>query len=345
VGSSVGRCQLVPGQREDSDAEADFDVLLVAGVGVEVVGGAAIEFVALTHLAADEEAQSYGSEAGGDPADGLDESRFVIVVFELFRVGEGKAGGERNVVLGFALFNARFGAEPHAWMIAQVAGGVGGPVDGMDASLVLSGGRVLGDVYLLESEAVEEGGDGGAGIFPCGVEDAVCEGSLLELLLGLGAGVGFEVLVGGDKESGGAGVDAGVLVVEGGKEELGGGEGDVDRGAVDADVFGLQLAEIDSGDGLSMDDEEETVAGEEVGEDGAGVSAFDDGIDGVDDGFEPVEALDALDDGGNGGVEGGGAAGDGCGDAGEGSGGGVADEEGEGCCSEDEREEDGEDGS
>ena len=74
----------------------------------------------------------------------------------------------------------------------------------------------------MEAEAVEEGGDGGAGVFAGGVEDAVGEGGLLELLLGLGAGVGFEVGVGGDEDAGGADVDAGVLVVEGGEEELGG---------------------------------------------------------------------------------------------------------------------------
>ncbi len=43
----------------------------------------------------------------------------------------------------------------------------------------------LGDVYVLEAEAVEEGGDGGAGVFAGGVEDAVSEGGLLKLLLAL----------------------------------------------------------------------------------------------------------------------------------------------------------------
>ena len=62
----------------------------------------------------------------------------------------------------------------------------------------------LGHVDLLKSEAVEEGGDGGAGVFAGGVEDTVGEGGMLELLLGFGAGVGLEVLVGGDEDSGGA---------------------------------------------------------------------------------------------------------------------------------------------
>ncbi len=86
-----------------------------------------------------------------------------------------------------------------------------------------------------------------------------------------------------------------------GDEELRGGQGDVDgAGAVllvDADVFGLELAEIDASDGLAVDDEEDAVSGEQVGQDGARFGAFDDGVDGVDDGFETVEPLDALDDG------------------------------------------------
>jgi len=83
-------------------------------------------------------------------------------------------------------------------------------------------------------------------------------------------------------------------------------------------------------------DQRDPAAGEEIGQDGAGFGAFDDGVDGVDDGFEAVEALDALDDCGDGVVVGGGAAGDGGGDAGEDAGGGVADEDGEGDGSEDE---------
>ena len=105
------------------------------------------------------------------------------------------------------------------------------------------------------------------------------------------------------------------------------------------------MGEIDAGDGLAVDDEEDAVAGEEVGEDGAGFVALDDGVDGVDDGLEAVEALDFLDDGGDGDVEGGGAAGDGGGDAGEEARGGVTDEDSHGGGAEDEREEEGYEGS
>ena len=148
---------------------------------------------------------------------------------------------------------------------------------------------VLGDVDLVEAEAVEEGGDGGAGIFAGGVEDAVGEGGFLELVLGACAGFGLEILVYGDEQAGRAGVDAGVLVVERGGEELRGGKGDVDAaGAValgDVDVLGFEEAEVDACDGLAVDDEEDAVAAEEVGEDGAGFAAFDYGVGGVDNGF------------------------------------------------------------
>ena len=208
---------------------------------------------------------------------------------------------------------------------------------------------ILRYVYVLEAEAVEEGGYGGAGVFAGGVEDAVGEGGLLELLLGLGAGVGLEVLVDGDEQAGGAGVDAGVLIVEVGDEELRGGQGDVDgacaAGLCDLDVFGFELGEIDAGDGLAVDDEEDAVAGEKVGEDGAGLAALDDGVHGVDDGFETVEALDLLDDGGDRGVEGGGASGDEGGDAGEDAGGGLTKEDAHGGGAKDEREEKGDEGS
>jgi len=70
----------------------------------------------------------------------------------------------------------------------------------------------------------------------------------------------------------------------------------VDRLAVDADIFGFQLAQIDSSDRLAVYDEQKTVASEQVGQDGAGTGAFDHGVDGINDSFEAVEALDALDD-------------------------------------------------
>ena len=46
------------------DSEAEVYVLLVACVGVGVVGGAVVELVALAEFAADEEAQSDGPQAG-----------------------------------------------------------------------------------------------------------------------------------------------------------------------------------------------------------------------------------------------------------------------------------------
>ena len=62
------------------DAQAEVYVLLVAGVGVEVVGGAAVELVALAEFAAYEEAEGYGSESGGDPAEGLEDGGLFVLV-------------------------------------------------------------------------------------------------------------------------------------------------------------------------------------------------------------------------------------------------------------------------
>jgi len=65
LGLSEGFGPLV-GRREIFllDAQAYVQILLVAGVGVEVVGGAAVELVALAEFATDEEADRDGSEAG-----------------------------------------------------------------------------------------------------------------------------------------------------------------------------------------------------------------------------------------------------------------------------------------
>src|ERR1700722_3151293 len=94
------------------DAEAEVYVLLVAGVGVDVVGGAAVELVALTHLAANEETERDRAETGRDPADGLDEGRFVVVVVKLFLRGKRQRRGDRDS-LGGRAEAAEIGAELH----------------------------------------------------------------------------------------------------------------------------------------------------------------------------------------------------------------------------------------
>src|ERR1700733_436536 len=66
--------------RWELDSEAEVYVLFVAFVGVEVVGGAAVELVALAEFAAYEEAESYGSESGGDPAEGLEHGGLFVLV-------------------------------------------------------------------------------------------------------------------------------------------------------------------------------------------------------------------------------------------------------------------------
>jgi len=84
--------------RVESDSQAEVYVLFIARVGVEVVGGAAIELVALAEFASDEQAESYRSEAGGDPAHGLDEGRLFFLRFGSRLLGEGKCAGGGDVL-------------------------------------------------------------------------------------------------------------------------------------------------------------------------------------------------------------------------------------------------------
>lgn len=80
-------------RQEKLDAEAEVYVFLVAGVGVEVVGRAVAELIAESEFPAYEEAQSYGAEAGGDPADGLEEGRFLLFSWGIFGEGDGEILG------------------------------------------------------------------------------------------------------------------------------------------------------------------------------------------------------------------------------------------------------------
>src|SRR5438270_2979727 len=60
-----------------------------------------------------------------------------------------------------------------------------------------------------------------------------------------------------------------------------------------------------------MDDEQNAVAGEQVRQHGGRLGSFDDSIDRVHHRFKPVQPLNLLDDGRDGGVDRGGTAGDG----------------------------------
>jgi len=172
---------------------------------------------------------------------------------------------------------------------------------------------------------------------------------LLQLLFGPGAGFGFEILVDGDEQSGAAGVDAGVLVIECGDEELGGGKGDVDRaiscGVGDVNVFRPEEGEVDAGDGLAVDDQEDTISSEKIGEDGTGFVAFYDGVERVDDGLQAVEPLNLLDHRRDGGVEAGGPTRDESCSPGEQATGGMTDEDTHGSGTKDESKQEGDEGS
>ena len=75
------------------DADGEVDVAGVTGVAVEVVGGAAVELVADTEFAADDEAEAESSCTCGDPAEGLQEGglavgkRFGEAVRDVFEAG------------------------------------------------------------------------------------------------------------------------------------------------------------------------------------------------------------------------------------------------------------------
>jgi hypothetical protein len=122
--------------REGLDAQAEIYVFFVAGVGVDVVGGAAVELVALAHLATDEEAKSYRAETGGDPANGLDEGRFVVVL-KLFLSGERQGCGNRDN-LGICVEDAEIGTELHVKDDSAGEDEMGGRVDEVNASFVLN---------------------------------------------------------------------------------------------------------------------------------------------------------------------------------------------------------------
>ena len=74
----------------DADAEL-YVVVVVTGVGVEVVGGAALEFVAAAEFAAGDEAEAEGAGTGGDPAQGDEEGvRLRVSGGERFQQAGGK---------------------------------------------------------------------------------------------------------------------------------------------------------------------------------------------------------------------------------------------------------------
>ena len=84
--------------RAESDSQAEVYVLFVAGVGVEVVGCAAVELVTLAEFASDEQAESYRSEAGRDPAYGLDKGCLFFLFLASSLSGEGKGAGDGDVL-------------------------------------------------------------------------------------------------------------------------------------------------------------------------------------------------------------------------------------------------------
>jgi hypothetical protein len=102
----------VPGKSFGLDAEAEVYVLLVTGVGVEIVGGTAVELIALAEFASDEEAESHRTETGGDPAYGFNQCGFFFFRVSLFALGEGENRGGRHF-LGWGVAVTGCGTEHH----------------------------------------------------------------------------------------------------------------------------------------------------------------------------------------------------------------------------------------
>ncbi len=167
----------------------------------------------------------------------------------------------------------------------------------------------------MEAEAVEQGGDGCAGIRAGFREDAVVECGLRHLLLGGLADLGLEIYVGVHEQAGDAGIDLGLAIVDAGGEDLGGGQVHVNGIAIDGDVGRFELLEIDAGDDIAVGDKDEFVSDEKIRDVGAFALTFDDLVEGVDDRLEAGQLADLFDDGGGGCVDGGGAAGDEVGEA------------------------------
>src|SRR5271169_4173569 len=101
--------------------------------------------------------------SGIEQLDAMRHIRLPGVWFVRLAVSNGKSNGK-----GKSKATARATADPYGMTNKRTGNGLDG----------------LGDVYLAKAEAVEESCDGGAGVFACGVEDAVGEGGLLKLLLG-----------------------------------------------------------------------------------------------------------------------------------------------------------------
>ena len=161
-----------------------------------------------------------------------------------------------------------------------------------------------------EAEAFEQAGDCCVGILIGGFEDAVLDGCGGEFFFGFFADLGFEIRIGRTEEAGVAGVDASFGIVDASAEDFRRRQVNGDVATVDGNVGWLKFGEIDPADSFSVDNEQQTIAGEEVRQEWIVVLAGNDFVHGVADGFEALELLNLADDGGLIDVEGDAAAGE-----------------------------------
>jgi hypothetical protein len=170
----------------------------------------------------------------------------------------------------------------------RVACGGSRECDGLEIALV------AGD--LAEIEAEEEFGDGSACVLVSGDENVGCESRLAKVLSGLLAYLAFKAGIDGNEESGLTFVDMGFRVVESHGEDLRGWQVHMNGAANDVDVRGSELIEIDAGESLSVDFEENAVAGKKRRQETAFAVAGDHLVHRIGHGFEAGEPADLRDD-------------------------------------------------
>lgn len=156
--------------------------------------------------------------------------------------------------------------------------------------------NVLSNLDLLEAKAQQEGGHGSSGIL-CGFgQDAVGQCGLLNLLLSDCPDFALKIGVFWNEQSGGAGVNAGLCVVQTGDKHLRGRKFDLNGVTANLHVTRLELTEIDSGDRLPVYDKQQFVTCQEIGKDRTLAIAFDNLVQRKADCLESLEPLNFIDD-------------------------------------------------
>src|SRR5581483_5208161 len=121
------------------------------------------------------------------------------------------------------------------------------------------------EVDLLKSKRVQQAGESGTRILLRGIENAVGKRGLLEIMFGLLTHLGFQVRIHWNKQAGLAGVHPGFRTIQPGREQLGGRHMQADLAAVHRNIAGTEGGEINAGDNLPVDEEQQAISGQEIG--------------------------------------------------------------------------------